>query len=189
VSDSELAEVRTNQGLTDEQVQESREEGGITRNFLDFDGDFQAQVQDESRFVYAGSFLGLTSYADLLTHPTTVQIQGLAARGAKEAMWEIAKACYVENTSALSGCRPVLFLHDEFILEVPANVSDAHDASATLSALMVEGMRKFVPDVPVSVEPTLMKRWYKEAGPVYDAKSRLVPWEPKPTATAAKVAS
>jgi hypothetical protein len=80
VSDSELDEVRTNQGLTDEQVQESREEGGITRNFLDFDGDFQAQVQDESRFVYAGSFLGLTSYADLLTHPTTVQIQGLAAR-------------------------------------------------------------------------------------------------------------
>lgn len=113
------------------------------------------------------------------TSACNTYFQGLAARGAKEAMWEIAKVCYVENASVLYGCRPVLFLHDEFILEVPAETDIAHDASATLSALMVEGMRKFVPDVPVAVEPTLMKRWYKEAGPVYDAKSRLVPWEPR----------
>lgn len=113
------------------------------------------------------------------TSACNTYFQGLAARGAKEAMWEIAKACYVENASVLYGCRPVLFLHDEFILEVPANVPDAHDASVALSALMVEGMQKFVPDVPVAVEPTLMKRWHKEAGPVYDAKARLVPWEPR----------
>ena len=46
-------------------------------------------------------------------------------------------------------------------------------------SIEVEGMQKFVPDVPVAVEPTLMKRWHKEAGPVYDAKSRLVPWDPR----------
>jgi DNA polymerase-1 len=104
--------------------------------------------------------------------------QGLAARGAKEAMWDITKACYAgDPSSALHGCRPVLFLHDEFILEVPADTQDAHDAAEELSALMIAGMAKFVPDVPVAVEPTLMKRWYKEAGPVYQ-NGRLVPWEP-----------
>lgn len=109
--------------------------------------------------------------------------QGLAARGAKEAMWYIAQECYLDD-GTLAGCRPVLFLHDEFILEVPADPLLAHEASATLSALMIEGMKKFVPDVPIAVEPTLMKRWYKEAGPVYDAKARLVPWEPAPKADA-----
>lgn len=107
--------------------------------------------------------------------------QGLAARGAKEAMWEIARACYVGNgrdDNPLEGCRPVLFLHDEFILEVPADPTVAHYAAIELSAKMVMGMAKFVPDIPIKTEPTLMKRWYKEAEPVYRA-GLLVPWEPK----------
>ena len=103
--------------------------------------------------------------------------QGLAARGAKEAMWQIAKACYLD-AGPLYGCRPVLFLHDEFILEVPAEPAAAHSAAEALSTLMVAGMRTFVPDVPIKTEPSLMKRWYKDAEPVY-VDGMLVPWEPK----------
>lgn len=104
--------------------------------------------------------------------------QGLAARGAKEAMWLLLKACYVEEDSPLYGCRPVMFIHDEFIVEVPADPQRAHAASAELQRIMELGMNAFVPDVPVKTEPTLMERWYKEAGPVYQ-DGLLVPWKPK----------
>lgn len=104
--------------------------------------------------------------------------QGLAARGAKEAMWLLAKACYGDDT-ALAGCRPVAFLHDEFILEVPAHRERAHLASERVQALMVQGMQRFVPDVPVKAEPTLMARWYKEAEPVWGSDGVLELWSPK----------
>ena len=71
------------------------------------------------------------------------------------------------------------FLHDEFILEVPAHREKAHLASERVQALMVEGMQRFVPDVPIKAEPTLMDRWYKEAEPVYGADGVLELWKPK----------
>ena len=80
VSDSEAADIQANQGLTAEQEDKSRESQGITRNFLDFDGDFSAHVEDESRYIYVGSFPGVTNYGDLLVNPTTAKLQGLAAR-------------------------------------------------------------------------------------------------------------
>ena len=104
--------------------------------------------------------------------------QGLAARGAKEAMWLLAKACYGDD-AALAGCRPVAFVHDEFILEVPAHRERAHLASERVQALMVEGMQRFVPDVPIKAEPTLMARWYKEAEPVWGSDGVLELWTPK----------
>lgn len=104
--------------------------------------------------------------------------QGLAARGAKEAMWLLTKACYGDDRD-LSGCRPVAFLHDEFILEVPAHRELAHLASERVQALMVDGMQRFVPDVPIKAEPTLMDRWYKEAEPVYAKDGTLELWHPK----------
>ena len=104
--------------------------------------------------------------------------QGTAARGAKEAMWLLTQACY-GNDPALAGCRPVAFIHDEFILEVPAHRERAHLASERVQALMIEGMQRFVPDVPVKAEPTLMARWYKEAEPVWGPDGVLELWTPK----------
>lgn len=43
---------------------------------------------------------------------------------------------------------------------------------------MVEEMAKVCPDVRISAEPALMRRWYKEAKAVYVDK-KLVPWEPE----------
>ncbi len=80
VSEDEMGEVVANKGLTDEQVDESREDEGITRNFLDFDGDFHAHVEDENRYIYVGAFPGVTTFGDLLVNPTTAKVQGLAAR-------------------------------------------------------------------------------------------------------------
>jgi hypothetical protein len=105
--------------------------------------------------------------------------QGLAADGAKEALWSIQRACYTNEADALFGCRPVLFLHDEFILEVPEDPDEAHAANVSLLKHMIEGMQTFIPDVPIKAEPALMRRWYKDAGAVYDTRGRLTVWEPR----------
>ena len=110
--------------------------------------------------------------------------QGRAADGAKRAGWYIAKECYLRDPyrdgsgpTPLYGARPVLFVHDEFILEVP--VETAHEATLRLSKVMVAGMREVVPDVNVGTEYAVATRWYKGASAVYDANGRLIPWEPK----------
>lgn len=107
--------------------------------------------------------------------------QGKAADGAKNSGFLIAKECYLENPygdgpTDLYGSRTILFLHDEFILEVPERT--AHEAAMRLSKVMEIGMKVFVPDVKVRAEPALMRKWYKSADPVYDADKRLIPWEP-----------
>jgi len=110
--------------------------------------------------------------------------QGRAADGAKRAGWYIAKECYLRDPyrdgsgpTPLFGSRPVLFVHDEFILEVP--VATAHEATMRLSAVMTAGMKEVVPDVKVGTEYAIATRWYKGASAVYDASGRLTPWEPK----------
>ena len=110
--------------------------------------------------------------------------QGRAADGAKRAGWYIAKECYLHDPyrdgsgpTPLFGARPVLFVHDEFILEVP--VATAHEATMRLSEIMVAGMREVVPDVKVGTEYAIASRWYKGAEAAYDENKRLIPWEPK----------
>lgn len=126
--------------------------------------------------------------------------QGLAADGAKHAGYFVAKECYLEDPygdgagpTALYGCRIVLFLHDEFILEVPE--SRAHEACVRLCEVMEKAMAAFVPQVKIKAEPALMRRWLKGAEPVYNDTAgkeckpdapgaRLVPWEPELQAAA-----
>lgn len=110
--------------------------------------------------------------------------QGRAADGAKRSGWYIAKECYLDDPyrdgsgpTPLYGSRPVLFVHDEFILEVP--VATAHEATMRLSEIMVAGMREVVPDVKVGTEYAIAARWYKGAEAAYDENKRLIPWEPK----------
>lgn len=115
-----------------------------------------------------------------LTAPSAANhgFQHLAAMGAKHALWNVSRECYTVRSSALYGSRVVLFLHDELIAEVPEQV--AHEAGYRMAEVMVSSMREFVPDVRVSAEPALMRRWYKGAKTVHDpATGRLIPWAPK----------
>jgi DNA polymerase I len=102
--------------------------------------------------------------------------QGLAADWAKAAMWTVARAAYTDPASPLWGSRPVLFLHDEIIAEVPE--ATAHDAATEMARVMMAAAQPFAPDVPITASPALMRRWYKGADPTYH-NGRLVPWEPK----------
>jgi DNA polymerase I-like protein with 3'-5' exonuclease and polymerase domains len=101
--------------------------------------------------------------------------QGLAADGAKEALWRVAKECYTDPESPLWGCHPVLFLHDEIGLEVP----DGNTAAAErLAVVMREAMQAWIPDVPITCGPVMMRRWYKGAKAVRE-NGVLVPCKPE----------
>lgn len=100
--------------------------------------------------------------------------QGLGADIAKDAGWYIAKACYVLLTSPLWGCRPVNFVHDEFILEAPEH--RAHEAAQELPRIMKERAGIWLPDVKIKCETLIMRRWSKKAKPVFDTSGRMIPW-------------
>lgn len=101
--------------------------------------------------------------------------QGMAADGAKEAMFLIAEECYAIPESVLFGSRPVAFIHDELLVEVP--LDKVGEAAARIEALMIQGMQKFVKDVPVLAEPVISLTWDGRAEQVYDENGMLMVWE------------
>lgn len=102
--------------------------------------------------------------------------QGLAADGAKAALVAMTKEMYLDSSSPLYGSRLMVFAHDETILEIPEE--RAHEAAHRQAEIMVQEMRRFVPEVRVTAEPALMRRWDKDAEAVY-VDGRLQVWEPK----------
>ncbi len=116
--------------------------------------------------------------------------QGLAADGAKEALWRVAWECYLgtvydddSKPSHLAGCRPTLFLHDEIGMEVPygqepAVAAKASAAADRLAEVMISAMTKWIPDVPISCKPVMVPRWFKGAEAVR-VGGLLVPSRPE----------
>ena len=102
--------------------------------------------------------------------------QGLAADGAKEALFAVSQECYTDPESPLYRSRPVMFIHDEIILESPSK--KAPYAAERLAHLMRKAMQKWTPDIPIKTSIALMDRWYKNAEEVRDDFGRLVPWKP-----------
>lgn len=122
--------------------------------------------------------------------------QGLAADGAKEALWQVAAECYLKSPgkillhglhrgdgkSALYGSRPLIFMHDEIIAEVPdvpGHPEVAAAAAERLAQVMRESMQRWIPDVPIGAKPSLMRKWYKGAKPVYSPEGILLPSRPE----------
>ncbi len=123
--------------------------------------------------------------------------QALLADACKSALRRVGRECYVRGTkvpmmahansltsafagmeSPLFGSRPIVFAHDELILEHPEAI--AHEAATRTSEIMVEELRWYCPDMAkaCAAEPTLMRRWYKGAKKVV-VNGRMVPWEPR----------
>jgi hypothetical protein len=124
------------------------------------------------------------SDAKTVVHPRTKMVRGhvrytalcnfffqhLAAIGATEAL-----ANAFEETmdpglkSPLYGCRIWYFGHDEIGMEIPAEAIGPERASAAalrLQTVMIESMRKWVPDVPIGAMVCMARRWLKGAKPV-----------------------
>ncbi|MGK5083127.1 DNA polymerase [Bdellovibrionota bacterium FG-1] len=75
--------------------------------------------------------------------------QGLAADGAKLALYLLVR----------NGYRVVNYIHDEFVVEVPADQADVQ--SSGIQDLMIQGMRQVCPDVRITVEMGIFDCWKK----------------------------
>jgi DNA polymerase I len=107
--------------------------------------------------------------------------QHLAARGAKDSCYDVAKECYVETSSPLFGCRPWLFAHDEIGMEIPYEAfgpKRTHEAAMRLQQVMIGTMKRWVPGVPIGATVAMTRRWYKGADPLVE-KGLLVPVRPE----------
>jgi len=114
------------------------------------------------------------------TQSCNTPFQGLASDGAKDALFRVAYECYVLPSSPLYGSRPLVFIHDEIIVESPDAL--APEAGDRLASVMVDAMNKVCPDVPAQATPALCKRWLKGAKTVRDEDGRLKAWAPAPKA-------
>jgi DNA polymerase I-like protein with 3'-5' exonuclease and polymerase domains len=114
------------------------------------------------------------------TQSCNTPFQGLASDGAKDALFRVAYECYVLPSSPLYGSRPLVFIHDEIIVESPDAL--APEAGDRLASIMVDAMNKVCPDVPAQATPALCKRWLKGAKTVRDEDGRLKAWAPAPKA-------
>jgi len=128
-----------------------------------------------TRQYVSGRVRGGLTYCNLCnTH-----FQGLVADGAKAAAWDLTKA--VRGDGPLRGCRPVLYLHDELIIEAPVGDARGLDAralaevAAALSDVMVTAMSRYMPDVPVEAEAAAMLRWRKGPKPRWANDGGMLP--------------
>jgi len=109
------------------------------------------------------------------TQACNTLFQGLAADGAKEALYWVVREMLLDRGSELYGSRVAAFIHDELLGEHPEE--NAGPAAQRMSAVMRECMELWTPSVPQVVKPTLMRRWDKKAKPVFDDTGTLVPWD------------
>lgn len=112
--------------------------------------------------------------------------QELAAQGAKDALRHVVREQWdssytpedLGHRSVLyENSKTIVFAHDELIGE--SRIDVGHEVGERVSTVMEARMKIYVPDVKITVEPTLMPRWYKAAACVRDASGRLQPWMPK----------
>jgi hypothetical protein len=109
------------------------------------------------------------------TQACNTYFQSLTADAAKAALFEVSRRCYTVKSSDLYGCRPLLFVHDENILEAPEE--QAAEAAAELQSCMVEVYQRYTPDVKITADAHIMRRWSKSAEGAWDERGKLIPWE------------
>ena len=111
---------------------------------------------------------GRARYLRKYTVACNTPFQGIAADGAKEAVIQVFTECYFSKRSPLYGCTPILFVHDEIVLECAYDgTEDSHkkaDAAARrLGELMVTCMERYTPNIPALADANLATMWTKDA--------------------------
>ncbi len=91
---------------------------------------------------------GVLRYTEKLNTP----VQGTGADGLKRAL-----AILWERRAQCPGAFPVLFVHDEVVIECDEAQADA--AVAWVKAAMIDGMVPLIEPIPVEVEVTCGKTW------------------------------
>ncbi len=111
------------------------------------------------------------------TQACNTPFQGDAADGAKLALYEFTKRCYVGDLK--DKAIPVAFVHDEIICECTANPEVAYDVAIALKNTMIKAFEQVTPDIKCVVEYACAERWLKGAEAVIDTARGLLPWSPR----------
>lgn len=104
----------------------------------------------ETRTLSGRRRLGVTRFTERLNSP----VQGTGADGLKAAL-----ALLWETRHRAPGTRPVLAVHDELVVEAPADPDAAGRTRAWLEECMLRGMGAFLKTVPVQVESHWGPTW------------------------------
>lgn len=123
-------------------------------------------TEEERTYLFRES--GRARYLRKYTVACNTPFQGIAADGAKEAVIQVFTECYFSKRSPLYGCTPILFVHDEIVLECNYDgTEDSHkraDAAARrLGELMVTCMERYTPNIPALADANLATMWTKDA--------------------------
>lgn len=130
------------------------------------------QARGESIIFGTEMVRGSTTYCNFCNN----QFQGLAAAAAKAGFVALGYAMYNDEDSGVFGCRMVVFLHDEVLLEIP--LETLHVTSHRARDIFVAGAQAIVPDVTLTSSPAACYNWSKSAGdPVFDKNGELMVWE------------
>jgi hypothetical protein len=135
---------------------------------------------NDGKYRYTSPGGMLRSGCDYCAAANGMALQTPSAEGALYGVWDTVRACFDPSwLGTLYGkAWPICFIHDEIVGEVLDN-AEAHDIVYSIADLMVNAMRLITPDVRAAAQPVLMRRWSKDAEPMFDSNKKLIPWEPK----------
>jgi hypothetical protein len=96
-----------------------------------------------------------------------MSMQSLSSDGAKRGLGGVGRACAggIHDGSPfkiLDRCEHLTFIHDENIVSLPDDDLSTERAIA-VQDLMVEAMQIHMPDVRITAEPAISRRWVKDA--------------------------
>lgn len=107
------------------------------------------------------------------TRARNTPFSGLAADGAKLALWDLVHSNY----------RVVAFVHDELLVELPLERAPASPYANTLlhartiERILIDAMATVCPDIPIKCEFALSRRWSKKARAKYNSVGELIPFD------------
>jgi DNA polymerase I-like protein with 3'-5' exonuclease and polymerase domains len=93
--------------------------------------------------------------------------QGLAADGAKIALWNLFRNDF----------RVVAFVHDEFVIELPEGADFDREAER-INAICCDSMQSVTGGVPIACEYAVASCWSKRAELIRDDHGRIAVWRP-----------
>lgn len=125
-------------------------------------------ITTEAQRTYIFRQSGRARFLRKYTVACNTPFQGVSADGAKSAVIETFKECYFIKSSPLYGSKPILFVHDEIVLETKHDGSaESHqrcsEAARRLQTIMEQQMEIYTPNIPAIAEPTLTTKWVKDA--------------------------
>lgn len=104
--------------------------------------------------------------------------QGIAADGAKEALYLVQRTMFSDPDSPAYGGHVFAMIHDELVGCVLE--SNAADSVEHVYQLMMVAMRIRLPGVHIEGSKCLMRRWIKKAEATFNSAGDLIPFEDGP---------